>query len=366
MAGTSLHPQFTRTDPEDALKRAWTLPSDWYTDPAIFQREQERIFERSWQYVGPASRVERPGSFFSTQIGRVPVVVVRTKSGDLAAHVNVCPHRGNLVAHGEGDRRLLQCGYHGWTFELDGALRNAPRSETECGFDKSGLGLRPVRLETWGPLMFVNLDIGAEPLLETIGGLVDLAEERGFDLDRHPLRASREFTIATNWKVTLDNNTECYHCSTVHPEFSRKYHVDAENYAISAFPKAFSHISPTKSAEDRANDTKWTDFHLSYAWPNFMVSARGNDYFYTYTYIPVDPTTTIQRNDFFFPHDWTGQEMEEALTDIEQIMREDWTMFEQVQVGLASGMLPHGFLLADNEALLRQLQRLIYDTLAID
>lgn len=363
---TSLHPQFSRVGPDEALERAWTLPSDWYTDPAIFEREQRRIFERTWQYVGPVAKVEKPGSFFATRVGRVPVVVTRTRSGDLRAHLNVCPHRGNIVAHGEGTRRVLQCHYHGWTFDLDGSLRAAPRSERECSFDTSGIGLRPLRLETWGPLMFVNLDIEAEPLSATIGGLMELAEQRGFDINRHPLRASREYTIATNWKVTLDNNTECYHCGTVHPAFASKYHVDPDNYQITTFPKAFSHVSPSKVVDHRADETRWEDFHLSYAWPNFMLSARGNDYFYTYSYIPVDAGTTLQRNDFFFPESWDDQQVEDAIADIHQIMREDWQMFEQVQVGLESGLLPHGVLLPENEQLLRQMQRLVRDALIED
>jgi len=356
-----LNPQFSRVSPHEAIENGWTIPSDWYTDPEIFAREQERIFERTWQYVGSTYRLEKPGSYFTTMIGRIPVVVLRDKSGAINAFMNVCPHRGNLVCLGEGQRRVLQCGYHGWTFDLGGSLRAAPRSECESTFDKSGIGLRPLRLETWGPLIFVNADLNAEPLAETIGGLIDLAETRGFDLNRHPLRATREFKIASNWKVTLDNNTECYHCSTVHPDFSHKYHVDAENYQITTFPRAFSHISPSKTPTP---DGSWDEFHLSYAWPNFMVSARGNDYFYTYTYVPVSPGVTMQRNDYFFPEEWSENEVEEAISEIAQIMREDWQMFEQVQVGLSSGMFPHGVLLVENEALLRQFQKLVFDEIA--
>jgi phenylpropionate dioxygenase-like ring-hydroxylating dioxygenase large terminal subunit len=356
----SLPPQYSRVDAAEAVERAWTFPSDWYTDPLIFEREQERIFEREWQYVGPESRLPKPGSYFTTKVGRLPVVVVRQKNGELAAHLNVCPHRGNIVAHDCGERRVFQCGYHGWTFDLDGTLRAAPRSDRETDFDTSDVRLRPLKVEAWGPLIFVNADLDAQPLSATLGGLADLVKERGFDLYSHPLRASRQFEIKCNWKVTLDNNTECYHCQTVHPGFSKEYHVDADNYQITAFPKSFTHLSPKHEESDA---TSWDDFHINYLWPNFMVSARGNEYFYTYSYVPVDANTTMQYNDYFFPESYSESDVEQAISDIGQIMREDWGIFEQVQIGLRSGMLAHGRLMPDNEQLLRQFQRLVIDAL---
>ncbi|MBP1931877.1 aromatic ring-hydroxylating oxygenase subunit alpha [Ammoniphilus resinae] len=357
----NLPEQFTSVEPAEAMERAWTFPTEWYTDARIFELEQERIFKREWQYVGHTSQLsDKPGSYFTAMVGQLPIVVIRQQDGELAAYVNVCPHRGSLVATGSGCRSVLQCRYHGWTFNLDGSLRVAPRSDRESKFDTSDISLRPMRLDTWGPLIFVNPDLNAAPLSNTLGGIATLIKERGFDLYRHHLRASRQHEIKCNWKVTLDNNTECYHCNTVHPGFSKNYHVDADNYSVFAFDRSFSHLSPLK---DKNYDGPWNDFHLYYLWPNFMLSARGNDYFYTYSYVPVDAHTTIQYNDFFFPESYSDSEVEEAIGHIEQIMREDWDVFEKVQVGLRSGMLAHGLLMPDNEQLLRHFQRLIVNTL---
>ncbi len=345
-----------------SLDSGYTIPFDWYTDPQLFSIEHDRIFAKSWQYVGHRSQLTEPGSYFTASLGTFPVVVTLTRDGQLVANANVCPHRGNIVASGCGRARALTCRYHSWTYELDGRLRAAPRSASESDFDTSDIRLKPLAVDTWGPLIFVNRDVTALPLAASAGGLMDLAAQRGFDLDRHPLRASRSYDIAANWKVTLDNNTECYHCQTVHPQFSSKYHVDPENYRITTFDQCFSHISAPRT--DAAQD-KWSEFHLSYVFPNFMISARGNDYFYTYSYIPIDAGTTRQYNDYYFPEHYSEEDVERGIEEIATIMKEDWEVFEGVQRGLVSGALEHGRLMPDNEALLIHNQRLVLDALEL-
>ena len=137
-----------------------TLPFDWYSDPAVLRLERERIFRRAWQYAGRTGQVAEPGAFFTCDAGGLPIVVVRGKDDGLRAFLNVCRHRGSLVCEGEGRRETLQCPYHAWTYDLDGSLRAAPRTDREPGFDRSDLGLRPVAVDAWGPFVFVNPDSG--------------------------------------------------------------------------------------------------------------------------------------------------------------------------------------------------------------
>src|SRR5256885_11657577 len=122
-----------------------TLPWRWYADPDVLRREGERIFARSWQYVGHSGQVAEVGSFFASAAGQIPVVVTRARDGVLRAFVNVCRHRGHVVAGGSGRRETLQCPYHAWTYALDGTLRAAPRSDREPGFDSDELGLAPIQ-----------------------------------------------------------------------------------------------------------------------------------------------------------------------------------------------------------------------------
>jgi nitrite reductase/ring-hydroxylating ferredoxin subunit len=172
-----------------------TLPWSWYSDSELLRREQERIFQRGWQYAGPAEQAE-PGDYFTCNIGDVPVVVTRDRSGELHALLNVCRHRGSIVVEGRGNRETLQCRYHAWTYGLDGRLRAAPRSREEPGFDADGIALRELAIERWGPLLFVHVDPDAPPLAETLGPLPELLGEGGIELDRLRFRRRSELEIA--------------------------------------------------------------------------------------------------------------------------------------------------------------------------
>src|SRR5262245_32183241 len=106
-----------------------TLPFSWYTDPEIHEAEFDRIFHHCWQYIGRADKVSSPGDIVVGHVGDVPVVVTRDRDGVLRGFVNVCRHRGFRVMRDDCNRKTMTCPYHGWTYELDGRLRNAPRSE---------------------------------------------------------------------------------------------------------------------------------------------------------------------------------------------------------------------------------------------
>src|ERR1700690_1127200 len=140
-----------------ALERGDTLPARWYVDAVVFQAEKERIFHRAWQYVGHTGQVASVGDFFTTLLGDIPVVVVRDTEKAIRAFANVCRHRGSeVVLECTGNRKTLQCHYHGWTYNLDGTLRNAPRANEQASFEKEKLSLVPFAVEEWGAMIFVK------------------------------------------------------------------------------------------------------------------------------------------------------------------------------------------------------------------
>ena len=184
-----------------------TLPWAWYADPEILRREGRRIFARAWQYVGHSGQVSEEGSFLASVAGEIPVVVTRARDGVLRAFVNVCRHRGHIVATGSGRRETLQCPYHAWTYGLDGLLRAAPRSEREPGFDANELGLQQIAVDTWGPFVFVNPDPNAAPLADALGDVpARLAEI--LDVDALEFRFRSEFELDANWKIACENFLE--------------------------------------------------------------------------------------------------------------------------------------------------------------
>ena len=138
-----------------ALERGDTLPARWYVDEKVFEAEKERIFHRTWQYVGHTGQVSNVGDFFTTRLGDMPVVIVRDTGGALRAFANVCRHRGSeVVLECAGNRRTLQCHYHGWTYNLDGTLRTAPRENEQRAFAKETLSLAAIRSRDVGAADF--------------------------------------------------------------------------------------------------------------------------------------------------------------------------------------------------------------------
>src|SRR5512143_2620752 len=120
---------------ESDLSAARTIPSRWYVDPEILRLEGERVFARAWQLVGHVEGVRRAGDTFTCEVAGEPLVVARGEDGALRAFSNVCRHRAGPVARGAGNRKSLQCGYHGWGYGLDGRLLTTPEWDGVACFD---------------------------------------------------------------------------------------------------------------------------------------------------------------------------------------------------------------------------------------
>src|SRR3954469_20722306 len=139
------------------LARASTLAARYYLHDDVFEAEKERVFGRTWQLVARQEDLSRPGDFVPATIIDEPIVITHGTDGVLRGFYNVCRHRAGQVALSKGNRKSLQCRYHGWTYGLDGSLRACPEMEDTENFDKADFGLVPIRVERWGPFVFANL-----------------------------------------------------------------------------------------------------------------------------------------------------------------------------------------------------------------
>ncbi len=363
---TDVLPQSLRED----LQRGMTLPASWYSDPETLRLEHERIFRGSWQYAGPLEQVAEPGAFFTCQVGDVPVVVVRDRTGGLRGFVNVCRHRGHLVASGCGRRETLQCPYHAWTYELDGSLRAAPRSEREDGFDHADWSLHPVLVETWGPLVFVNPDVGAAPLAETLGELPAQMAARGIEPAGFEYRGrSRELVVAANWKIVVENFLECYHCPVAHKSFSRLIDVDPDSYLLTTGAWSSSQYGPVQSGNGRAlpyepvGEIRSSQFH--YVWPNWTLNTfPGPAHVRVLVFQPLDPDRTATFVDGFWAPGTPDDVIEEITSFGAVVGKEDVELVESVHRGLRSGAVEQGRLLLGSEHLIQHFQLLVHDALA--
>jgi phenylpropionate dioxygenase-like ring-hydroxylating dioxygenase large terminal subunit len=343
-----------------------TLPYDWYVDPAALRLEQERVFRRLWQYAGRGDLVAEPGAFFTARAGDVPVLLVRGRDGELRGFLNVCRHRGSLVCEGEGRRETLQCPYHAWTYDLDGSLRAAPRSDLEEGFERETLGLRPISVGQWGPFVFVNPDPDAEPLAETLGELPTLVAQAGIDVDALRFHHRAESAYAANWKVCCENFLECYHCQVAHPGFSKVVDVTVDAYVLDESRWFSSQFGPVKAeprgAFDPSGDLPHGQFHFLF--PNTTINVMpGHPNLSIGPVLPAGAERTERFLDYFFLPDEDERWIRDMLEFDDQVGREDAVLVERVQRGVRSGMVEGGRLMSDSERLIIHFGRLLVEQL---
>src|SRR5262249_15202927 len=154
----TLEEKLSAFDPDLPLDRARTIPSSWYFDPEIYAAECRAVFGGTWQMTGRVSQFAAAGCFLTTEIAGEPILIVRDSDSVLRAFFNVCRHRAaRVMCEAAGQATRLRCRYHGWTYDLAGRLRGVPEFEGVADFRREDCGLVPLRLETWGPWVWVHL-----------------------------------------------------------------------------------------------------------------------------------------------------------------------------------------------------------------
>jgi phenylpropionate dioxygenase-like ring-hydroxylating dioxygenase large terminal subunit len=313
----------------------------------MLDRELERVFDRTWQYAGPAEAVSEPGTFLTARAGRVPIVVTRDAGGELNAFVNVCRHRGAVVVRDRnGRRRSLQCHYHAWTYGLDGRLRAAPGTE---GLDLDDVALPTAAVGVWGPFVFVNPDPEARSLEEALGELPAIVAESGLALDQIRPRRAASYEIEANWKLVVDNYLECYHCPVAHPAFSKAFDVD--DYTLSTYPTFSVQCTPGREEGEGL---------YAFVWPNFTINVYpGPGNVSLNLFVPLATDRTLALYEYFLSDDVSDAEADDFVAFVDQVQREDTELCESVQRGLRSGRLDRGLLVPGREDGLRHFQNLV-------
>jgi glycine betaine catabolism A len=324
------------------LLEASLLPARAYVDEAVAEWEARHIFS-GWMCVGLVSALAERGAFRTAEIAGESLLFVGGRG-----FYNVCRHRGaRLVTEPEGTLRRLQCPYHAWSYGFDGALRNAPHTEALHDFDPDANGLRPVRTETLGGLLFCDLSGEAPPLAEHVGALAG-----HLDAYRTPelRRAARiDYDVAANWKAIVENYSECLHCPGVHPELNRLSHyLSGEDYdgpgawcggsmtlRDGAATMATGGGTATRPRIDGVDPARVLYFAL---FPNLMVSLHP-DYVMVHTLWPRGAGRTEVVCEWFFEPgtmDRDGFDARAAVEFWDLVNRQDWHVCELAQLGLGS------------------------------
>src|SRR5271155_3287144 len=354
-----------------ALDRGESLPAHWYTDPGITSREIEKVFRKTWNYIGPANELANQGDYITGYAGEVPVVVIRNEGG-LAAFVNVCRHRRHEVMKGRGSTKRMQCGYHAWTYDLTGCLKGAPRSAAEPNFRLEDYPLLPIRVESLGPFVFVNLDSEAMPLASYFGDLLNIIAGSGIHLESLELYSREDWTAEANWKTMLENYLECYHCAVAHPGFSAAIDVKQENYDLTMhgwFASQLGQVRPSalegKTAVeiyDARGEIAQAQYHL--LWPNLTININpGFPNLSIDVWFPDGPNKTKGFSEQYFAPGVSEKFAQELIAFNKQVGYEDDVLTNSVQVGLLGGIPDRGRFLTNSEHLCIHFLKLVVQAL---
>ena len=208
-----------------------------YTSRAFFEAEWEKVFTKTWLFVGPVSDVREPGDWMKFDIGVESFIVVRKEDGGLAAHYNVCPHRGSRLVTGDvGSQGSFTCPFHSWQFDLDGhnlkvTDRETFRPEVLC----HDTNLSSVKVDEAAGLVFLSMSDDVLPLRDYLGTILPMLET--YEIDRMHVVQHRRSDWAANWKGGIDAFYESYHLHAIHPQtmgmLDDRTHIDLYEHGMS-------------------------------------------------------------------------------------------------------------------------------------
>jgi Rieske 2Fe-2S family protein len=328
-----------------------TLPSEAYTSESVFRWELDHFFDRTWVCVGRAEDLRSAGDQRAVAVGLESALLTRDEEGGLHAFYDVCRHRGHeLLEAGCGtNQKLIRCPYHAWAYGLDGALAGAPGFGKLAGFDRDGYSLVPLSIVEWHGWLFANASGDAPPFEEHIGNLGKLIKNHR--PEELVAGARHDYEVAANWKVITENYHECYHCSVIHPEFSR---VSPPTSSLNLEPEGLWVGGPMDLAEGtqtmslsgesqaptlphlvEGQERKVYYFGL---FPNLLLSVHP-DYIMTHRLRPLAPDRTAIECEWLFSREAVeaeGFDPSYASDFWDMTNRQDWRACEGVQRGVSS------------------------------
>ena len=328
-----------------------TLPARYYQDPALFQAEMEAIHYDMWLCAGRTEQVAVPGRYFVRRIGNASVIVTRDEKGALRAFHNVCRHRGTMLCKDlEGKfPGSIQCAYHAWTYGLDGALKSAPHMDHVLGFDESDYPLRTVAVGEWDGHVFIHLGERPEPLSGHLASLPRKFSPWGMaDLRRVERRV---YDLKANWKLIIQNYSECLHCPIVHPLLNRQSHYmsgDNEPPQPTYFGGRMDlrdgartltmDGTTTRSCLPGLGEDDRRRVYYYALLPNLLLNLHP-DYMLTFTLWPLAPDRTEVVCEWHFHPDEIAKpdfDPKGAIEFWDLTNRQDWELSELAQQGITS------------------------------
>jgi choline monooxygenase len=328
-----------RFDPRLPIERASTPPSAWYTDSSFHRRERQAVFRNAWQPVGRLEQLRSVGDYISGDLFGEPFVVIHDGERP-RAFFNVCRHHASHLVEGRGRIERFVCPYHGWSYDLDGSLRKAPRLGGVEQFDRKSHGLIPMDVDSWESLVFVRVGRSGPSLsttLEPLAGRVDCSSLR--------FVKRVEYEIACNWKVFVDNYLDGgYHVEFLHRGLAGQLDLDSYRTEICGRISLQLCTAGSTSADAGGLDFKQrigAGAVYAFIYPNVMINRYGPVMDLNWV-LPLGPHRTLTVFDYFFERECDTEFIERSIAASDQVQQEDIGICEAVQRGLQSSGFDRG------------------------
>jgi Rieske 2Fe-2S family protein len=330
---------------------AQTLPKRYYTAEDIFRAETEQIFYRGWMCIGRAEQIAQPGDYILVQLIDESIIVVRGRDGAARAFFNVCRHRGTRICTTDQGRFAgsIQCPYHAWTYGLDGQLIRARYMQETAGFDRADYPLHSAGLAEWEGFLFLSLAQEPEPFEQVFEPLI------GKFPAWHMLKLRRAgqivYDVQANWKMIIQNYSECYHCSLIHPALTQLSPPTSGRNDMHKGPFLGGYMTLNESVDSMTinghtarppvGDVAGEDLYRIYYYslfPNMLLSLHP-DYVMAHTLWPQSAGRTKIVCEWYFDPALVGQpgfDPSDAIEFWDMTNRQDWHVCELSQLGTGS------------------------------
>ena len=329
-----------------------SLDGCYYTDPKLFRHETQTLLAETWQFACHSREIENSGDYTSFTIAGENLFAIRGGDNKIRVFYNVCQHRAHQLVQGAGNTRIVVCPYHAWSYDLTGALRAAPNMKAVEGFDKSAICLNEVLTEELLGFVFVNLNPKAEPMEKWFPNVrAELEEWVPNWRDLKPLEWV-EIPEKCNWKVSVENYSECYHCARNHPTFVSGV-VKPDTYDIQPQGKCLRHTTECQALDQMSYDIQSGFAHNEaysswYLWPLFSFQVYPGNILNTYHWRAIDAENVVLWRGWYSidgAEDAVVRQL--AVQDRETTVEEDIHLVESVQKGLGSRGYTPGPLVID-------------------
>lgn len=346
------------------IRKAYTPPNSFYTDPAYFEATKEAIFMRSWQISATRSAVQLPKQVFPFPFMESfidePLVLTRSGDGNLHCLSNVCTHRGNVICQQAGKENNLRCGYHGRRFGLDGQFEFMPEFKEVEGFPSEKDNLKQLACAEWGGFIFsginpaFSLDALLAPMKERVGWMP--IEEFVFDESR-----SRNYLVKCHWALYVDNFLEGFHIPFIHPDLAKS--LDYNNYHYELYDYANLQVGEGSDGEvtfdlPSSSPDYGKEIAAYYYWlfPNIMF----NFYPWGLSLNIIRPVSEKLTRVSFQSYVWKPELLDMgAGAMLDKVEREDEEIVERVQRGVQSAIYNRGRYSPNREAGVHHFHRLV-------